>query len=415
MTEKKQLGILLVGYTGAISSTIVAGLDLIRQGLSPTFGMLTESITSDGCTLAQKLDLPSLSDIFISGWDLVQDTIGESICKHRVLESEQISQVSEETKSLRPINVPNISTKLTYTDIAEDWGTIINCLREDIRSFKLKHQLDHVVVVNCMSTQKTPAWSTNYDSLTLFQAACQELDPCVTASMQYACAALLEYAGYLNFTPNLVEIPPIIELAEKQGMPMAGHDGKTGQTLIKTGVAPHHACSTSSNPGLAPIFKLRHLKVDGWYSTNILGNRDGEALAHPDANKTKVVSKGNCLDNIMGYSVEDHQVHIHYYRPRKDNKEAWDNIDIRGFLGYEMQVKLNFLCRDSILAAPLIIDMARLMKICFLNHESGLLPQFSLFFKSPQLSKGTEVEHDLFKQREMFEKWLEQSEKMIAR
>ena len=389
MSKSPRLGVLIVGYSGAISSTIVAGLDLMSSGLAPKLGMLCETkIEDETQTIADRLKLPNLSDIVVSGWDLVNNTIEESLKKHQVLNPIDIGKVSLETKALRPMPVPLTQEKKTNTE----WGSIIEQLRQDISNFRVKNNLNHVVVVNCISTQATSIWSKSYESLDNLKKACSEHDSCINSSIQYACAALLEYAGYINFTPNIVEIPAILELAHKQGMPIAGRDGKTGQTLIKT--------------ALAPTWKLRDLKVAGWFSTNILGNRDGEALAEPEANQTKVTSKENCLDQIMGYPIENHQVYIHYYRPRKDNKEAWDNIDLEGFLGYAMQFKINFLCKDSILAAPLIIDMVRLMAVCLKYKEFGLLPQFSIFFKSPVFPDGIPIEHDLFKQREMFEIWI---------
>ena len=172
-----------------------------------------------------------------------------------------------------------------------------------------------------------------------------------------------------------------------------GHDGKTGQTLLKT--------------ALAPVFALRNLKVQGWFSTNILGNQDGQALHDPKACQTKIDSKTSCLDDILGYPVEDHQVHIHYYKPRRDNKEAWDNIDLAGFLDYPVEIKVNFLCRDSILAAPILIDMARFLAVSMMRGQHGLMQHLSLFFKSPQVNKNDSVEHDLFKQRQMLLDWIE--------
>ncbi len=386
-----KLGILIAGYGGAISSTVVAALDLMTRGLRPRLGMICETTEPNGITVGNKLGAPDLADILISGWDVVPETIGEALVTHQVLTDTDIRDVSAATKGMRPILLPQRQAETTNGHY--EFGSRIEKLRQDIQKFRADNQVDWVVVVNCMSTQPTPAWSANYESLEQFQTACAKGDPCVTPSMEYACAAILEGAGYVNFTPNLATIPALLELANQKRVPLAGKDGKTGQTLLKT--------------ALAPMFKLRGLQVQGWFSTNILGNRDGEALSEPDACNTKVTSKESCLDNILGYEVDDHQVYIHYYRPRRDNKEAWDNIDVDGFLGYSMQLKVNFLCRDSILAAPLILDLARLMAVSMREGEYGPLTQLSMFFKSPEVPVGTPVQHDLFVQRQIFEEWVE--------
>jgi myo-inositol-1-phosphate synthase len=211
--------------------------------------------------------------------------------------------------------------------------------------------------------------------------------------MLYAYAAISERIPYGNFTPSVSsDIPALIEFAEKQQVPIAGKDGKTGQTMIKT--------------ALAPAFKTRALKVEGWYSTNILGNRDGLALSDEASLASKIKTKSSVLDDILGYTVKDHIVDIRYYRPRGDDKEAWDNIDFRGFLGQPMQIKINFLCKDSILAAPLAIEIARLLDLAKHRNSSGIQEQLSVFFKLP-MSKNGKPEHDLYKQEAMLLNWLQ--------
>jgi myo-inositol-1-phosphate synthase len=209
--------------------------------------------------------------------------------------------------------------------------------------------------------------------------------------MKYLYVACQMGIPHCNFTPSLSKIPALEKLSEKKGVPICGEDGKTGQTLLKT--------------VLAPAFAVRQLQVEGWYSTNILGNNDGLVLNDPESNKTKVTSKKSVLDDILGYKVDDHQVHIHYYKPRGDAKEAWDNIDLGGFLGERMQLKVNFLCKDSILAAPLVIDMVRLMDVAKRHGEKGLQRQMSVFFKAPYHTEGERPVHDLFKQFDMLQKW----------
>jgi myo-inositol-1-phosphate synthase len=197
---------------------------------------------------------------------------------------------------------------------------------------------------------------------------------------------------HCNFTPSLTKIPALEKLAEQKGVPICGEDGKTGQTLLKT--------------VLAPAFVVRQLKVDGWYSTNILGNNDGLVLNDPASNKSKINSKISVLDDILGYKVANHQVHIHYYPPRGDAKEAWDNIDLEGFLGERMQLKVNFLCKDSILAAPLVLDLVRLAEVAQRNGDKGIQRQMSVFFKSPYHSDGEHPIHDLFRQYDLLKQWI---------
>ena len=213
----------------------------------------------------------------------------------------------------------------------------------------------------------------------------------ISPAMKYLYVACKMGLPHANFTPSLSNVPALNALAEANGVPVAGADGKTGQTLLKT--------------VLAPAFAIRGLYVDGWYSTNILGNNDGKILDDPASNKTKVVSKQGVLDDILGYRVENHQVHIHYYKPRGDAKEAWDNIDIKGFLGEPMQIKVNFLCKDSILAAPLVLDLVRLLDHAKRMGERGIQRQLSVFFKSPYHTEGERPVHDLSRQYEMLKAW----------
>ena len=226
-----------------------------------------------------------------------------------------------------------------------------------------------------------------------FEAGLQRNDERISPAMKYLYLACKLGVPHVNFTPSLTKVPALETLAVNAGIPIAGEDGKTGQTLLKT--------------ALAPAFQLRHLQVEGWFSTNILGNNDGKVLDDPKSNKTKVASKLSVLDEILGYEVSDHQVHINYYRPRGDEKEAWDNIDLQGFLGERMQVKINFLCKDSILAAPLVLDLVRLMDVAQRNGERGIQRQFSLFFKAPYHREGERAVNDLFKQNALLQEWVE--------
>jgi len=382
----KKLGILFAGHSGAIASTVIAGTELLKQGFSPKYGLLCESsITEDRRTIADKLGLPQLNDLVFSGWDVYEHTIEESLLHHNVLLESDIRKIPSNVLKQRSLLVSSSTDK-------GEWGQQIEKIRSDIRNFRDKNQLDLIIVVNCISTQETPKWNEIYEYLDKFKEACYQEHENITSSMKYACAAVLESAGYINFTPNLSAIPAIISLAIENGVPLAGRDGKTGQTFLKT--------------VLAPALNMRQLHIEGWYSTNILGNRDGEALSEENSFKTKEMSKLACLDEIVGYKVHNHQVHIHHYPPRSDNKESWDNIDFQGFLGYPMQIKINALYRDSILAAPLILDMARLMTVSIKNKQGGLLEHLSVFFKYPEMPNGIKIEHDFFRQYHILKNWI---------
>lgn len=269
----------------------------------------------------------------------------------------------------------------------------IGLLEANLNEFKSKHDLSRLVIVNLTSTEKFTKMEDVHQTLEAFEAGLDKSDERISPAMKYLYLAIKNGIPHANFTPSLCNIPALEKFAQNKGVPFAGDDGKTGQTLVKT--------------VLAPMFQARDLHVDGWYSTNILGNNDGLVLNDPESNKTKVESKKSVLDDILGYKIDNHQVHIHYYKPRGDNKEAWDNIDFSGFAGEPMQMKVNFLCKDSILAAPLILDLARLLDSAKQHGEAGIQRQLSMFFKSPLHTAGEHPEHDFFKQRAMLENWAE--------
>jgi myo-inositol-1-phosphate synthase len=269
----------------------------------------------------------------------------------------------------------------------------IEKIRANLREFK--KTCDEVVAINLASTEKLADEGNEiFNSLAGFEKALNENAPEISPAMLYAYAAIAEGVPYGNFTPSVAaDIPALIEFAEQRSVPVAGKDGKTGQTMIKS--------------VLAPAFKTRALKVEGWFSTNILGNRDGLALSNADSLASKVKTKSSLLDDILGYEVEDHLVDIRYYRPRGDDKEAWDNIDLRGFLGQQMQLKVNFLCKDSILAAPLAIEIARCLDFARRRGEGGVLEEISIFFKMPMTkNKEQKAENALHRQEAMLVDWL---------
>jgi myo-inositol-1-phosphate synthase len=339
--------------------------------------------------------LASLDDVVFGAWDIFDENSYEAAKTAGVIEQELLEKIRPELETIKPmpavfdrryvkrLDGPNVKKGKTKKDLADQ-------LREDMRRFKQENTCDRLVMVWCGSTEVFMQESAAHQSLAAFEAALEASDPAIPSSMVYAYAALKEGIPYANGAPNLTcDIPAMTELAAQTKSPITGKDLKTGQTLIKTIIAP----------GL----KARLLGVEGWYSTNILGNRDGEVLDDPESFKTKEESKKSVLDYIFQahlypdlYKEIHHVVRINYYPPRGDNKEGWDNVDIRGWLGYPMQLKINFLCRDSILAAPIVLDVALLLDLAKRAGMSGIQEWLSFYFKSPQHAPGLYPEHDLF-------------------
>jgi myo-inositol-1-phosphate synthase len=399
---KGKLGILLVGL-GAVSTTFIAGVIAVRKGIAKPIGSLTQMGTvrlgkrTDARTplIKDLVPLASLDDLVFGGWDIFEDNCHEAATTAGVLEPSLLAQVKPEMEAIKPwpavfdrryvkrLDGPNVKKGANKMDLAEQ-------VRADIRRFKKDNNLDRLVMIWCGSTEVYMTETEAHQSIEAFEKALVGNDVNIPSSMVYAYAALKEGIPYANGAPNLTaDIPALLDLALKNGSPICGKDFKTGQTLIKTIVAP----------GL----KARLIGVDGWYSTNILGNRDGEVLDDPESFKTKEESKKSVLDYILQpdlypdlYKDLCHVVRINYYPPRGDNKEGWDNIDIRGWLGYPMQLKINFLCRDSILAAPIVLDLVLFLDMAARSGLSGIQEWLSFYFKSPQHAKGLYPEHDLF-------------------
>ena len=386
--SSRKLGIAVVGIGGAVGTTMVAGIELIKKG----------SVSTDGLPLAavSAAKLIDYRDIVFAGWDLFPDHLARAAEQHEVLTHKQFVSVENELRSIKPW--PAISDHRFLSNIdggnrlheSTHRGSIAG-VRSNLAAFR--KVFDAVVVINLASTEKLAAeGNESFNSIADFERALDENSPDISPAMLYAYAAIAEGLPYGNFTPSLAaDVPALIEFAEKQRVPIAGKDGKTGQTFIKT--------------VLAPALKSRALKVEGWYSTNILGNRDGLALSNEDSLASKIKTKSSVLEDILGYDVADHIVDIRYYRPRGDNKEAWDNIDISGFLGQPMQLKVNFLCKDSILAAPLAIEIARCLDLAQRRGETGIQEQLSVFFKLP-MSKNNRPEHAFHRQEEILLQWL---------
>lgn len=397
-----KLGIMLVGL-GAVSTTTIAGVIAIRRGLAKPIGSLTQMGTirlgkrteANSPKIKDFVPLASLDDVVFGGWDLFDENCYEAAKTAGVLDNDLLDQIKPELEQIRPwpavfdqryvkrLHGPNVKKGKNKRDLADQ-------LRADIQKFKKDNGLSRLVMVWAGSTEVFLTESPVHATIEAFEKGLEDSDDNIPSSMIYAYAAIKEGIPYANAAPNLsADIPALIQLAQQTGSPMCGKDLKTGQTLIKTIIAP----------GL----KARLIGVEGWYSTNILGNRDGEVLDDPESFKTKEESKKSVLDYIMQpalypdlYENLCHVVRINYYPPRGDNKEGWDNIDIFGWLGYKMQLKINFLCRDSILAAPIVLDSALFLDLAKRAGMRGIQEWLSFYYKSPMHAAGLYPEHDLF-------------------
>lgn len=397
-----KLGVLTPGM-GAVTTTFVAGVEAVKRGLGLPIGSLTQLSTvrlgkrTEGRSPRIKdfVPLAELDDLVFGGWDIFEDNAYEAALKAGVLEPGLLAQVKEPLAALRPmravfnpeyirrIHGPNVKADGSKMDQAEALGA-------DIESFRRTSGASRLIMIWCASTEVFHRPSQVHQSLKEFEAGLQSSDPEIAPSQIYAYAALKAGVPFANGAPNLTaEIPALIELARERQLPIAGKDFKTGQTFMKTLVAP----------GL----KARMLGVAGWFSTNILGNRDGEVLEDPGSFKSKEETKLSVLQQILQpelypqlYRNLYHAVRINYYPPRGDAKEGWDNIDIFGWLGYPMQIKIDFLCRDSILAAPIVLDLVLFLDLAQRADMKGIQEWLSFYFKAPMTAPGLYPEHDIF-------------------
>jgi myo-inositol-1-phosphate synthase len=388
---------------GAVASTFIAGVLAARKGLGRPIGSLTQmgTIRLGKRTehripkIKEFVPLADLNDLVFGGWDIFPDNIYQAASKAGVLEHSHLAPLRADLEKIKPmpavfdtayvsrISGPNTKKGKSKMDLARQ-------LIDDIAQFKKSHDLARCVMVWCASTEKYQVAAAVHQSMAAFEKGLEEDSPDIAPSQIYAYAALKSGLPYANGAPNLsVDIPAMQELAKREQVPICGKDFKTGQTFLKT--------------VLAPAFKARLLGLQGWFSANILGNRDGEVLDDPEAFRTKEESKLSVLEYILQpelypdlYSHYDHKVRINYYPPRGDNKEGWDNIDIFGWMGYPMQIKVNFLCRDSILAAPLVLDLALFLDLAQRSKMAGIQEWLSFYFKSPMTAPGLYPEHDLF-------------------
>jgi myo-inositol-1-phosphate synthase len=401
-----RLGVLIVGL-GALSSAVIAGVELIKRGLAEPVGSLTQMGTvrlgkrTEGRVpfVRDFVPMAGIDQLVFGAWDPIPDTAYEAALKCGVLDRvTHIEPIAAQLKQIEPmptvfdqyyvrrLDGSNTKREASKRDLAE-------ALRTDIREFKAAHSCDRMVVIWCASTEIFLEPGPAHQDLDALEAAIDTDDKSVPPSMLYAYAALREGVPFINGAPNLtIDVPAMAELAHTAGVPIAGKDFKSGQTLLKT--------------VLAPMLKARMLGLQGWYSTNILGNRDGEVLDDPDSFRTKEESKLGVLDYILQpglypqlYGDVSHKVRIDYYPPRGDSKESWDNIDIFGWLGYPMQIKVDFQCRDSILAAPLVLDLVLFMDLAQRAGLRGVQEWLSFYFKSPQHAPSVYPEHDLFIQQ----------------
>jgi myo-inositol-1-phosphate synthase len=393
-----RIGVAIIGVNGAVASTVIAGVELMKRGLVQRLGMVTERTEARiSESITEMLDLAPLESLVFGGWDLQFANCFEGALHHKVLPPHVLEKVRPELERVRPW--PAVFAKSYVEKLRGDNVVAAGSHREEIailvanlEAFKKAHGLERVVMVNLASTESFLEVQPVHRDLYAFEAGLDASDPAITPAMRYFYVANKLQMPYCNFTPSLTNVPALDAQANQTGNPFAGMDGKTGQTLLKT--------------VLASMFRARRLFIEGWYSTNVLGNSDGLVLDAPASNKTKVLSKSAVLDSIVGYHVDNHQVHIHYYKPRGDSKEAWDNIDIVGFAGIPMQIKVNFLCQDSALAAPLVIDLVRLLDVAKRSGERGIQRQLSMFFKSPYHAPGESPLHDLFKQEKLLLEWV---------
>ncbi|CAN5323151.1 inositol-3-phosphate synthase [soil metagenome] len=397
-----KLGILLVGL-GAVSTTFVAGVEAIRKGTAKPIGSLTQmgtirlgKRTENRVPLIKDFaPLAALEDCVFGAWDIFEDSAYDAALHAGVLEKSLVEDLREQLQSLKPMKAVfnhNYVKRLNGTNIKEGKNKmeLAEQLMADIAKFKEEKGCERLVIVWAASTEIFLETSDIHRTIEAFEKAMYDNDERIAPSMIYAYAAIKSGVPFANGAPNLtVDIPALTKLAEQNGVPICGKDFKTGQTLMKTIIAP----------GL----KARALGLDGWYSTNILGNRDGEVLDDPENFKTKEESKLSVLDTILQpdqnpdlYGNFSHVVRINYYPPRGDNKEGWDAIDIFGWLGYKMQIKIDFMCRDSILAAPLVLDLALFMDLAQRAGMRGVQEWLSFYFKAPQTAEELYPEHDIF-------------------
>jgi myo-inositol-1-phosphate synthase len=399
-----KLGILLVGL-GAVSTTFVAGVEAAKKGVRKPIGSLTQlghirlgkRTDNRNPKVSDFINLADLSDIVYGAWDLFPDNGYEAACKAGVIPRDLLDKIKDDLSALSPMKAvydENYCRRLKATHFKPQQNKmeLAQAVMQDIADFQKRTHCARMTMIWCGSTEAYNTLQDCHKSLKNFEAGLRQSDPAISPSMIYAYAALKSRIGYANGAPNLTtDCPALLELAQEMGVPISGKDFKTGQTLMKTIIAP----------GLA----ARYIGITGWFSTNILGNRDGEVLDDPANFKTKEESKLSVLDSVLNpqlypdlYGNLYHKVRIEYYPPRGDNKEGWDNLDLVGWLGLPMQLKINFLCRDSILAGPLVLDLVLFMDLAQRAGLKGIQEWLSFYYKAPMVKEGLQPMHNLFTQ-----------------
>jgi myo-inositol-1-phosphate synthase len=399
-----KLGILMPGL-GSVATTLIAGVEAVKKDLAQPVGSLTQmgNIRLGKRTenrypkIKDFVPLANLNDIVFGGWDVYSDNVFEAAIKARVLEPMMLHAVRAELEAVKPMKAVFDKSYISnlygeHVKKAASKMELAKAVMDDIENFKDANDCTRVVMVWCGSTEKYIECSEVHETIESFEEGLNNNDPAISPSMIYAYAAIKLGVPFMNGAPNLTcDIPALIELSKETETPIGGKDFKTGQTLMKT--------------ILAPGLHARALGIKGWFSSNILGNRDGYVLDNPDNCKTKEVSKLSVLEDILQPDINPelygdlyHKVRINYYPPHGDNKESWDNIDIFGWMGYSMQIKINFLCRDSILAAPIVLDLALFSDLAKRSGMFGIQEWLSFYFKSPQTAPDLRPEHDIFKQ-----------------
>ena len=389
--QSERLGVAIIGLGGAVATTAVAGIEMIKAGSNRMEGLPLANLSVPG--------MADYKDVVFGGWDVNGNNLAVAAEEHGVLRDADLNDGASALKSMKPwkaIGSEQFCRNIVGQNMskAKNHREAVDMITDDLRRFKEESGVDRVVVLNLASTESWPDLTSRVlTSLPDFERGLDDNSAEIGPAMLYAYAAIANDTGYANFTPSVAaDVPALMAFAKERNVPVAGKDGKTGQTMIKT--------------VLAPALKSRALHIDGWFSTNILGNRDGLALQDANSLASKLNTKGGVLDQMLGYEVEDHLVDIRYYRPRGDDKEAWDNIDVTGFLGQKMQIKVNFLCKDSILAAPLAIEIARVVGLASKRGDGGVQEQLSHFFKAPMVKNGHAPVHAFHAQEAMLMDWL---------
>ncbi|WP_238995253.1 inositol-3-phosphate synthase [Sphingomonas solaris] len=386
-----RVGVAVVGLGGAVATTAAAGIEMIRAGSNDLQGLPLADRAVRG--------MVDYRDLHFGGWDLGGDDLATAARRHGVIGDRELDDGAAGLSQMMPWPAVGSTDFCVNIDgankiVAGSHRGAVERIQADMRRFREEKSLDRLVVVNLASTERLPdATAPSLATLEAFERGLDANDPAISPAMLYAYAAIDADTPYANFTPSVAaDVAPLADFAARRNVAVAGKDGKTGQTFIKTVIAP--------------ALRDRALHVDGWFSTNILGNSDGLALDDPQSLASKLGTKTSVLDQILGYPVENHIVMIHYYKPRGDNKEAWDNIDLTGFLGQKMQLKLNFLCKDSVLAAPLAIEIARCLDLAHQRGDGGVQEQMGVFFKLPQTRGGVPV-HGFGEQQLILDRWLD--------